>query len=68
MPGIIVATWAGQRAQRQKQETARKDRERDEAWALDGGRLEGDEIRGMEEEQKDIEGEGRDEEVHDLQT
>lgn len=38
--GFIEATWAGQRAQRKKQETEKRKSEMDKAWGLDEGRLE----------------------------
>lgn len=48
MRSYIVATQAGQRAQRQEQETEKKERARDESWGLEKYKPEGDEESGIE--------------------
>lgn len=51
--GFIAATWAGQRVQRQEQETERQERVKDETSGLNEDRLEEDEEGGVDVERAD---------------
>lgn len=49
---FIVATRAGQRAQRQQQEWRQKEKERNKEWCLEPDRIEGDKEEEAEEGQE----------------
>lgn len=52
---FIAATQVGKRARRQEQEINKYERERDKAWGLDKGRMEGDKEGEAEGEREDNE-------------
>lgn len=58
--GLLTATQAGKRAQRQKHEGEKQEKERETIWGLDEDRLEGDEEKELEGKREDRErgGEG----------
>lgn len=59
--GFIEATRAGKRAERRVQKMEKQERERDEAWGVNGDRLEGDKEEDVEggSEGKNREREGK---------